>query len=102
MESLHYPEARKWISRQAINLADHFARFSDEVKRVQARDRPSVPKVRTSFVTDCFPTNVARVNLVMGCPNFSANVRIMGEKNLIATQILTPSLITTTQPPSDC
>ena len=52
----------------------------------------------TKRFNDC-PTNIANMLLVMGCPNSRAGVRIVKKiyncsKYYTATQILTPSLIT--------
>ena len=45
-----------------------------------------------------FPTNIASMHLVMGCPNTSAGIKIVEKEPLEqprGTQISTPSLITT-------
>ncbi len=54
---------------------------------------------RKISLTSLIPTNIASVDLVMGCPNTKAGVKIVGEKEPLqppnATQISTPSLTTT-------
>ncbi len=81
----HSPNGRSIRLRQAAQLLARILQSDADVVMVGG-DFNTWPTDREGFRN---PTNIASVNLVRGCPNARAGVRIVGKKTLRATQILT-------------